>query len=343
MGSTNPLSKPVSSRSLRIVSLTAAIVTYLLIILGSTVRVTHSGMGCPGWPLCYGQIGPVDRFHSIMEQSHRYLATIVTILVFITAWIAWKQARRIKRVLIPALISAGVILLQVLLGAITVITHNAPITVALHLATGMLELGIVTTVAVSAYIDPDNKRTEALDYLNDKHYGSFRAYGISAVVAIFIIIISGSIVVDGGAERSCPTWPLCNFRDTTTPLVVIQLVHRGVVLLGSMVVLLVVMQAWRRWTLPMVRPLALIVLCILMSQVTVGAFDAILKAPASLQDIHLALASALWVAVVSLVTVVWSAFVDQRIQKRQLILGHTPVAPLALDDSHSSKSMIKGT
>ena len=66
--------------------------TYALIVLGSTVRVTNSGMGCPSWPLCYGQAGPIDQYNALWEQSRRYLVGIVTLAVAATAIAAWTVA-----------------------------------------------------------------------------------------------------------------------------------------------------------------------------------------------------------------------------------------------------------
>ncbi|MCL5077340.1 MAG: COX15/CtaA family protein, partial [Actinobacteria bacterium] len=81
-------------RTFRALTLVTLISTYLLIVLGSTVRVTESGMGCKGWPLCSGQIGPIDQFHPLLEQSHRYLASIVTILIFSLAIVTWRSGQK---------------------------------------------------------------------------------------------------------------------------------------------------------------------------------------------------------------------------------------------------------
>ena len=144
--------KDALARSLRILTLTTLIATYLLIVLGSTVRVTESGMGCNGWPLCSGQIGPIDHFHPLLEQSHRYLATIVTILICAVAAVTLRVGQRAGYLRRLALAGVGVIVIQIVLGAITVFTNNAPVTVALHLIVGLLFLGVVTVTTIRAFI-----------------------------------------------------------------------------------------------------------------------------------------------------------------------------------------------
>ena len=115
-------------RLIRVLSVLTLLSTYCLIVLGSTVRVTNSGMGCKDWPLCASQAGPLSTFHPLMEQSHRYLATLVTVLIITLAVVTWRAGRLAHHVFIPALVLAGVIVVQIVLGAITVLSNNAPVT-----------------------------------------------------------------------------------------------------------------------------------------------------------------------------------------------------------------------
>lgn len=102
------------------------VATIGLIVLGSAVRVTNSGMGCKGWPLCSGQVGPISHFHPLMEQSHRFLVSIVTVLTLVLAFLTRRAGALARHVRGPALMSVGVIAVQIVLGAITVLTNNAP-------------------------------------------------------------------------------------------------------------------------------------------------------------------------------------------------------------------------
>ena len=282
-------------RWIRVLSVATAVATYCLIVLGSTVRVTDSGMGCPGWPLCSGQVGPIDRFHPLMEQSHRYLASLATILIVALAILAWRTGARARHVRVPALVSVGAIMLQVVLGAITVITTNAPVTVALHLAVALLFLGSVTVTSVASFIDPE----ESWSLL---HRPGRLAW--VAVAGLLLVLVSGSLVVDGGAQSACKSFPLCTGSAASGGLIALQLAHRSMVLIGGTLVVVYLVALLRRGgVLGAEQVLALIGLVLLAAQVTVGIFNALLGAPEAVADVHLALASALWAAVVAVVAV----------------------------------------
>src|SRR5665647_2490489 len=137
------------SRWLSGTAVSSAVMAYGLIIFGSQVRVSDSGMGCPDWPLCAGKLGPLQEFHALMEQTHRYLAAMVTVLVLTTAMLAWRNRARSVAIR-PALFTVAVIVVQIGLGALTVIAGNGAPTVAAHLLAALAMLAGATITAVAA-------------------------------------------------------------------------------------------------------------------------------------------------------------------------------------------------
>lgn len=294
------------SRSL---ALAAALSTYCLIVLGSTVRVTNSGMGCSGWPLCSGQIGPIAQFHPLMEQSHRYLASLVTVLIVALAVLTWRSGAKARYMRGPAIATVALIAVQIALGAITVFTNNAPATVALHLAVGLLFLAIVTVAAVVSFTGDKRSRSWL-------HEPSRLAW--SGLVGLFFVLVSGSLVVDGGAQAACESWPACLGSRAPTGLVVLQLIHRSTVLVGATLVTFYLVRRLCNNTTPRhQRLLAWSALTLLAAQIALGGLDALLGAPPALADAHLALASALWAVVVAVVALTPEAVaVPQRSQRQ---------------------------
>ena len=117
----------------------AAACAYLLIVLGAVVRISGSGMGCGDhWPLCNGHLfPPLNEIPTVIEWSHRLVAAVVSILVIGLVALDWRRAW-------PALI---LLIVQILLGAVTVKTGLTPAMVILHLATAMLLLAALIVTA----------------------------------------------------------------------------------------------------------------------------------------------------------------------------------------------------
>src|SRR5438034_959390 len=74
----------------------AAVCTYLLIILGGIVRITGSGLGCGDhWPLCNGHLfPPLNDSGTVIEWSHRLVAALVSVLVVALAVVVWWDRSR---------------------------------------------------------------------------------------------------------------------------------------------------------------------------------------------------------------------------------------------------------
>ncbi len=108
-------------RTFQRISLATAILTYALIVVGGVVRVTGSGLGCPDWPLCHGNVVPAARVDAIIEYSHRFVAGIVTLLTVATLAIAWQRHRGHRWIFFSMLAAVGLLAVQIALGAVTVV------------------------------------------------------------------------------------------------------------------------------------------------------------------------------------------------------------------------------
>src|SRR5216117_715674 len=55
-----------------------------LVVLGSVVRTTGSGLACPDWPLCEGRVIPRLEPHVLIEWFHRLIAMLVSLALVAT-------------------------------------------------------------------------------------------------------------------------------------------------------------------------------------------------------------------------------------------------------------------
>jgi heme a synthase len=92
----------------------------LIVATGAAVRLTGSGLGCPTWPKCYGNVYPPLNTHAVIEFSNRLITAPVCIAAGL-AWLAAVRRRPYRRDLVwlGALLPLGVVG-QAVLGGFTV-------------------------------------------------------------------------------------------------------------------------------------------------------------------------------------------------------------------------------
>jgi len=117
----------------------------LIVVTGGAVRLTNSGLGCPTWPECTGgSLVPVSTlgYHSIIEFSNRMLTYALTAAIGAAILAAmFQRPRRPALVKLSWALFFGVVL-QAIIGGITVLTKLAPEWVAIHMCVSMGMIGV---------------------------------------------------------------------------------------------------------------------------------------------------------------------------------------------------------
>ncbi|MHB8240400.1 MAG: COX15/CtaA family protein [Solirubrobacteraceae bacterium] len=98
----------------------ALVALTLIVLSGAAVRLTGSGLGCPTWPKCYGNVYPPLNTHAVIEFSNRVISVPVVFAAGF-AWLAALRRRPYRRDLmwLGALLPLGVVA-QAILGGFTV-------------------------------------------------------------------------------------------------------------------------------------------------------------------------------------------------------------------------------
>jgi protoheme IX farnesyltransferase len=264
--------------------------TYFLVALGGTVRTTDSGLSCPDWPLCYGQAYAVIDYHTFLEQFHRYIAAIVSILVIALAISAILWARKERQVLIPALIAPVLLVIQIVLGGLTVLWKLPPTIITAHLGTALAIFAMIITIAVMSARPAPAKEHPA-------QTGKFARLAVTNALLVYGLMLSGSYVVGTGASLACTGWPLCSAPAWAVQyhLADINVFHRLAATFVGLVLIWTFISAWRRRRVaPAQARVALAAAILFVAQSVVGGLIVLLNKPGFVAGLHLALATAVW-------------------------------------------------
>jgi cytochrome c oxidase assembly protein subunit 15 len=271
--------------------LTTALLTFALIIVGSVVRTTGSGLACPDWPLCQGRIIPPLQFNVLVEWSHRLIALLVSLAV-LTIAVTTVLSRALRpRLGLLAGLAVLLLIAQVLLGALTVWKLLDPSVVSGHLGVAMLLFVtlLAYTMKAGAAADEDEARAEA-----PTRPAGLLPLAATATVLTYAQALLGGMVSTNHAGLACPEWPTCNgaWFPPLDGLVGLQMMHRyGAYTLTA--VMLALATATRTASDPAIRAGGRLALTLVVAQALLGVSNVYLGLPVWLSAAHLATAVAL--------------------------------------------------
>lgn len=284
----NTLSETTPFRIASRLGLTTAGTMFGLIVVGSIVRTTGSGLACPDWPLCHGRLIPPLQFNILIEWFHRLLALCVSLLLAITA--GWTFGHLVTRARLGGLAVVMILLLgvQVVLGALTVWKLLDPSVVGGHLAVALLLFASLLTFTLIA----DREATPARS-LPARPAGLLPLLAVATLLT-YVQCVLGGMVSTQHAGLVCPDWPTCNgeWFPRLEGLVAIHMLHRfgAYTLTALMLVIAIRLRSAADQALRLAGgPL----LSLVVGQVVLGVSNIALGTPWWLSAAHLGLASAI--------------------------------------------------
>jgi heme A synthase len=199
--------------------------TFLLIAFGGFVRISESGMGCgDDWPLCNGEFVPDLSFATSIEFGHRIIAAVVALLVLALAVTARKWSSAGDPLWVPLRRAAGLavalVVVQIVLGAITVWLELPPASVIVHLGTAMLLMALLISTALAAGAHRAGRSVKYSDRASGATWWT-AAFG-------FCVVLAGGLVANLDAGHACQGFPACNgsWMPADNPLMHIHWGHR---------------------------------------------------------------------------------------------------------------------
>ena len=293
----------------------------LLVTVGVVVRATDSGLGCPDWPLCHGQIiPPLDDPKAWIEWIHRGIAVIIGFMIVGLAGLALRDHRDRPSLVWPSLASVGLVGFQAWLGRETVRLGNSGESVTAHLAAAMLLVGLLVFLTVRAAFPTRITGRGASQ--------QFTLLASFAAVATFALLLFGSNVTATDSALVFPDWPLMggSLAPPLTEASSAQVLHRWVAGLVGLLVAFVAILAWRtrRDQRTLVR-LAVGAGSLFAVQVVIGGLQVLTRLSAWTQTLHLAIGAIIWAMLVGLAVLSYYS-------ARTAVADKTVAEPTATDD-----------
>lgn len=279
-------------------ALSALITTILLIAMGSIVRVTGNGLGCPDWPLCYGRVVPPALTGAWVEFTHRLLGGLTSVQIVLLALLAWRGFRHEPGVFRPAVLAGLLLVVQVSLGGLHVIFEIPPATGWVHTGVAMLIVGMLAAVVGRALPALQSLRGTTQEIFNKRRFGSLVSL---TAFATYLLLLTGSYVTRSGASLACPSFPNCgSSAPAMRRLIDIQMLHRYAAFTVAFLVLVTIIWLLRSHQGPGLARIAYGLGALIVAQFGLGIANVLLRLPMWTRVLHLTVAAGIWAVMVLL-------------------------------------------
>ena len=136
----------LSLKSYLKVTQAAFVALYVIIVSGSLVRLTGSGLGCVDWPACNSsKFVDVSSTHAAIEQLNRLFTGVVTLAVMAAVGMSLLLKPRIRNLTVLSWGLVAGVLAQIVIGGVVVLTGLNPYSNMLHF---LVSIVLITNAVV---------------------------------------------------------------------------------------------------------------------------------------------------------------------------------------------------
>lgn len=308
----------------------ACVLAFLVIVIGAYTRLSDSGLGCPDWPGCYGELivpnhaenvneaypeRPLEHAKAWTEMVHRYAASSLGLLILIIASMSWTKSS-LSGMRIFASVLLLLVIFQGMLGMWTVTLLLKPVIVLSHLIGGLTILSLLYWTVL---------RHQPLQHAAVKSVNSkLLPLVIAGMIVLAMQILLGGWTSTNYAALACPDFPTCqgvwwpnmDFNEGFilwrglgidyeggvlhgSARTAIHMAHRIGAVITFFTILTVAVQAIRSCS-KKIKLTGLIVLIILIAQVSLGIANIKFYLPLSVAVAHNGVAALLLLSLVTL-------------------------------------------
>jgi heme a synthase len=296
---------PASLVALHRFAVVAAGATFVLVFAGGLVTSTGSAMAVPSWPLDAGHLIPQQWGAGVLfEWGHRAIAGTVSILTLALALWVWMVERR-AWLRFTALAALGLVVVQAVLGGITVLL-NLPLAVAVaHAMTGQAFFCLM--VAIALFTSPRWETMAPVARVTGRSPLAPLAAVTTAI--IYVQIVVGALMRHMHAGLAIPDFPLA-FGRLVPPMfsvpIAVNFAHRCGAVVVTAMVLWTAARALRQYgDEPSLRRPALGLLVLLATQIGLGAATILSRRAVIPTTAHVAVGAAVLATCLALTLRAW--------------------------------------
>ena len=270
----------------RIIALILLLCQGGITVSGSIVRVTGSGLGCETWPNCHeGSLVPVPGaapwIHQVIEFGNRLL-TFVVAAAAVAAILAMYMAKRRFELKVYAWISLAGIVVQAVIGAISVFLDLRWWAVAIHFLPSMVLVWIAALLYARIKEADDGTRTPALS-------SNVRYLAIVAAVALSVVLMTGTMVTGSGVHAGDAGVGMEGRLDIDTR--VMAYIHAGSMYVYVIFTVIVQVLLYRKNAPQVVKKSGWVLIACIIVQWAIGVFQFYMGVPRWTIPFHIGMSS----------------------------------------------------